>query len=241
MQQVIFGHFERSGGVRYGVSDRSHGSMRPESDGFVSNRNRFFSDCKLPEKRFWQVKQVHGKTVVSVSSLQEAIPEADGMITKKTNLTMGIVTADCVPIFIYDPKNRLAGVVHAGWKGIVQGIVAEAVVRTHQAGSKPQNLLIGIGPSIGNCCYNVDAVRVEEFKRALGGSVVAKGIQRKGTSWYLSLQSVITNELRQLGIKRENIEDCAICTACESEKYFSFRKAADRTMFGEFLSAISLV
>jgi YfiH family protein len=124
------------------------------------------------------MRQVHGDKIVEVSdrSLKEA-GEADGMITSERDIFLAVLTADCVPILLVAPKNKIVAAVHAGWRGTLAGIAQQMVQRFEQQYRiVPSELEAALGPAIGVCCYEVkDDVAKPLMKK--WGSLTTPSIQ----------------------------------------------------------------
>ena len=181
---------------------------------------------------FWR-KQIHGDDILTVKgavSSSKACPDADAYITNEKNLPIAIRTADCVPIFIFDPTHRAIGLAHAGWRGTYKGIAVKTVQKMQvQFDSKPSELKIVLGPSIRECCYQVG----EEFRDYFPAHVS----DRDG---YLYADMVGSNrdQLIQAGVMPELILDSGVCTCC-SKNYFSFRRDAKNA--GRMVSLMMMV
>ena len=157
------------------------------------------------------------------------VRKADGILTDRTNLPIAVRTADCLPIFVYDPRNRVIGILHAGWKGTRKGIVANALsVMLKKWHTKPSELIVAFGPSIRPCCYEVGKV----FKRYFPNEVY-----KKGEKYFLDTPLVNQRQLLKAGIKKENIYDCGTCTSC-SRDFFSYRRQGEQA--GRMLSVMML-
>ena len=125
---------------------------------------------QVQAKQIALLRQEHGVQgkIIELSDDQNYIfqPAGDYLITQKINYGIGVVTADCVPIVIYDPVNHAAGIVHAGWKGLLAGVFEIAVAdMILQFGSRPEDLQIYLGPSARPCCYEVQQDFVDQFKK----------------------------------------------------------------------------
>lgn len=141
----------------------------------------------------------------------------DGLITsKKYDIILTTKVADCVPIYIYDLKNDLYGLIHSGWKGTKNHIIKNALeIFFNQVDSDPKNIKIFIGPHIKECCYEIDWDVAKYF------SFVLKDISKN--KWMLSLEKEIKKDALEYGIYERNINTCNICTF-ESLDCESFRR-----------------
>ncbi|MCM8765241.1 MAG: polyphenol oxidase family protein [Candidatus Omnitrophica bacterium] len=155
---------------------------------------------------------------------------SDALITKEPGLAIGILTADCFPIFLYDPLTPAVGIVHAGWRSTKEEVLINTILKMQRFFStRPPHLQVAIGPGIRKCCYEV-----KEDLRAY----FSKHIQGRNGKLFLDLQSANLEQLHSLGIKEENILDSGICSFCENQSFFSFRKEGENV--GRTISVIML-
>jgi polyphenol oxidase len=181
---------------------------------------------------FWR-KQVHGDNIIAAqggAGASKGCPDADAYITDEKNLPIAIRTADCVPVFIFDPLRRVIGLAHAGWNGTAKMVAVKTVQKMREKyTSQPSNLKIILGPSIRECCYQVGL----EFRDYFPAHV-----QDRGGFLYADVISANRVQLLQAGVRPENIFDSGICTCC-SKDYFSFRR--EGTNAGRMISLMMLV
>jgi YfiH family protein len=179
-------------------------------------------------ERLLTLRQVHGAEVLVVSddtrTLALAHPQPyDAVITEKKNIALGIWTADCLPILMADRAKKVIAAVHAGWRGIWRGVIERTVAemtRTFQ--SVPADIVAGIGPGIGPCCYEVKEDVVSLFRNAY--TAADQFIQEREGKMYLDLRSVAQLELTQAGIPFANIAVVNLCTSCQQDLFFSYRR-----------------
>jgi YfiH family protein len=221
----------RRGGVS---SDPFHSlnvgsSVGDDLDRVRENRFRALAAFHRQGESVPELFQVHSDRILlgRVRAAGEPLPQADGVVTDSTALTLMMRFADCVPILIYDPVRRAAGIAHAGWKGTLAGVAARAVeaFREHFH-SRPEDLLAGIGPSIGPDHYAVGAERAEAFISAFGPAAEA-WMETRGGEIFLDLWTANEFVLRGAGVQK--IECAGICTACHTEDWFSHRAEHGRT------------
>ena len=200
--------------------------LSPAQKQFISSKLR------RPVQQVFTIRQVHGKRIVKVGADQvhpRPLLEADGMVTKAVNVPLSVRTADCLSIFIFDPKEKGIGLVHAGWKGTEQKIVIEAIRRMREEWkTEAKDLKVAFGPSIRKCCYEVG----EEFFEYFPAEIVK--IDGKN---FLDLPLVNKKQLLNTGVQEKNIFDCGACTFCDT-KYFSFRR--DGEAAGRMISLMML-
>ncbi len=205
-----------------GISDVSFGSITR------NKRNRaikFLNSLghKISVKNLVWAEQVFGAKVhlCKVVDSGSTIKEADGLVSNIKNQVLVIVSADCVPILLFDPKNKVVAALHGSRKSLVKGIIKNAVGKmVSNFACEPKNFLVGIGPHIRKCHYWLR----EGTYKILRKTKFKKYFIPKKSKTYFDLNKLVFDELSTAGIKRKNIEDCGICTYCCSKKYFSARK-----------------
>ena len=204
------------------------------SEHISQNRDDFFRSAGFDPSALTLGRQVHGCRVSVVAPADrgrgqppefDAVPDSDGLITTSTDVALGTIVADCVPLLLYDPAHHALGLVHAGWRGTVGGIARNAVQAMSGAfGSRPADLKVGIGPSIGPCCYEVGPEVIDAWTSAAlpdGGSAVVSRVPRPHFDLWRANLLVLTNS----GVLERNIESSGVCTRCESARFFSHRAA----------------
>jgi YfiH family protein len=197
------------------------------------NHDRVFTALEISREQVVSPFQVHGTQVRPVSqahggSVQYAI---DGLLTATPSVALLLRFADCVPILLFDPTHRAIAVVHSGWKGTAGNIAAvavEALVR--YAESRPEELWAGIGPAIGPCCYEVGQEMAKTASQI--GPEGARALQqregaRRPGGLYLDLPGLVQAQLAAAGVKQ--ITMSGICTACQTDEWFSHRAENGRT------------
>ena len=188
-------------------------------------------------------RQVHGNGVViwegGSQKLEEIWPqEGDALITRIPGYALGVFTADCLPILLFDPVKRVVGIVHAGWRGTAKGISLKAIEKmTEFFHCQGENMIAALGPAIGPCCYEVDAPVKEAFAAGeLPWDLVATRHRRD--KWSLDLYRANAYLLQKEGLKRENIHRLELCTSCRRDIFCSYR--AEGKVLEEQLSFIAL-
>jgi YfiH family protein len=176
------------------------------------------------------VKQIHSSIVLSAADIPDPA-EGDALISAQPGVTVGVRTADCVPILLVDPTIPAVAAIHAGWRGAAENIVAATVreLATHW-NTRPENIRAAIGPSIGVCCYEVGPDVAHRFRTWIPGMENAAG------RVHLDLRAVNEKQLRALGVN--DVWKSGECTYCTADKFFSFRR--DREQAGRMVSFIGL-
>lgn len=190
----------------------------------------------LPVHRLLSME--HGRRVVVVEEPGEP-PRGwpgDACITARPGVSLMITTADCVPIFFHDPVRRVVGLAHAGWRGTLAG-VGEATVAAMQErfGSRPGDLEVAIGPAIGPCCFEVDEDVASKFRGGLDGEDLLTPVQNK---WTVDLWQANRKRLVRAGVDEDKIRVSRLCTACQPDLFFSYRR--DRRVTGRMAAVIAL-
>lgn len=179
------------------------------------------------------MKQIHSD-IVHVVGEQDgfaAPPTCDALVTDKRNIPLMVMVADCTPVLFYDPTCKAIGVAHAGRAGAFGNIVGKVVKMMQQEyGSKPEHIIVSIGSAIGVCCYEVGKEIYDEEKERFGYAFE----QREG-SYYLDVNKIILAQLQKSGIQERNIDNSGICTACNTEEYFSYRAEGQTGRFAGIL------
>jgi YfiH family protein len=242
--------------VRHGFTSRT---AKMPADGDVSyvtgpdpatvraNRDRWSDAIGVDPGRLVCARQVHGNRIRIVvqedagrgyQAYDDAIEGTDGLITQATDLPLAVFCADCVPILLFDPIRRAVGVVHAGWRGTVADVAGQAVRAMHESfGTDSGDLLVGIGPSIGHCCYEVGAEVIDAWA-ATGFDPKESAVQRRNGQLRFDLWRANTMVLVAAGVPQEQIEVQGDCTRCRSDRYFSYR--AQGRQAGRFAAIIAL-
>ncbi len=212
-----------------GISTRYFGDIKTKK-----NLNRFLGAMNIDTKKIVLAKQIHSEKVSIIDSAKKKIiNNADGLITNKKNIALGIVTADCLPIIFHDENKGIIGVAHAGYKGLIKGIIQQMVKKIKDLNGDLKNIKVCIGPSIGPCCYDVPQKRIKMFDKKLNKLNSFK--LRKG-KYFLDLKDIAKKILLKEKINIKNIQLSKLCTKCNIDNFFSYR--GDGKSFGEFVTVV---
>ena len=164
---------------------------------------------------------------------------ADALVTNIRGLLLSVRTADCVPILLYDSKKQAVGAIHAGWRGTLAGIVLKTVkCMTDVYGSEPSNIKAAIGPAIGLCCFEIGFEIQENFVNKYGESIKRFFTNKPGSKPYSDIKSINRAFLIEAGILEQNIYMSDLCTKCNGDLFFSFRRSGEK--FGSMSNFIGL-
>lgn len=179
--------------------------------------------------------QVHGAVVLSADS-GLALGEADASVSTRSGVAVGVVTADCVPVLVAAGGSAVAAV-HAGWRGLARGVIPRAL-EALAAAAPGAGVVAAIGPSIGPCCYEVDAPVIEAMRERFGAA--AEGALRPVRPGHalLDLATLARAALLAAGVPARAIGTVAACTRCDAERFHSFRRDGPRA--GRLLSWIEV-
>jgi polyphenol oxidase len=256
-----FNNLSNSEGIIHFVTGRSGGfSHDPFSSlntGFhtgdnyqhvLLNRHKLAGVLGIDVTQFVYAKQTHSAHVAIVGradkgrgsiTSENAIADTDALITRHTGICICVQTADCVPLLIYDPKEQVVAAVHAGWRGTLAKVTTNTIgTMEKEHGCNPSDLLVGIGPSNGPCCYEVGEDVKEAACEALGspeGIILPGAVKGKYIfdQWYANKQ-----QLLECGVREENIEMSGYCSQTHHTLFFSSRVGRGTT--GRTTSGIML-
>lgn len=229
---LVQGILTRKGGVSPApwASLNLGGTVGDDPQRVRENRTRALEALGRSPDSVFDAWQVHGSDVFRAEAPRPAYmphPKADILLTDRPQVTLLMRFADCVPIFLFDRRQGAIALVHAGWKGTVEG-AARVAVQAMQAhyGTRAQDVLAGIGPSIGPDHYEVGDDVIEQVRRAFGAAAERLLISYNG-SIHFDLWEANRLLLESVGV--EQIEIAGLCTACDLEHWYSHRAEKGRT------------
>ena len=258
--QVAHGVFTRRRGFSGSPYAGLNGSVTTGDDveAVLRNRRAVAEAIELP--LIW-AKPVHGTDAVfvdrafaagapgdeaSTKRLHERLRviEADAMVTDVPGLALCWSFGDCAPVLLYDPQHEAVALVHSGWRGAAGGILPRTIAAMGVCyGTQPAELIVGIGPAIGACCYEVQENVVAAFQTdplvretAVLDERVAEGETQP--RHFLDVRRSTYNQALAAGVRPENLEDSDICTGCRTDLFYSHRR--EPWPSGRFMVAIGL-
>ena len=212
---LVHGISTRPGGVSEGRFSSLNVSFNVGDERARVQENLRRLQQALGAGELFSAYQVHGKAVTLVDPQTEPSPRCDVLMTRSAERALMLRYADCTPVLLADPKHSAVAAVHAGWRGTAQRAAGAAVQAMQEAfGTEAGDLLAGIGPAIGPCCYTVGREVVDAF------SDRAWLIDQKSR---LDLWEANRHALIEAGVPAAQIELAGICTQCQSDRFFSHR------------------
>lgn len=184
------------------------------------------------------LKQIHSARAIIVDGHAQNLPEGDALVTKTPGFAIGVKTADCAPVLFFDPKAKVIGAAHAGWKGAKAGILECTIVAMEEVGANRTHILTAIGPCIQLGSYEVGKEFYEDFLHEHPDNTLF--FEPKNEKYHFNLAGYVEAKLRQAGIG--SVENCGIDTLTNEEDYSSFRRSTKRgeAFYGNQLSSICL-
>ncbi len=238
--EIVHAIFTRRGGVSPApwASLNFGGTVGDSRGNVIRNHQAAFQSISLDFSSIFDAWQVHSDRVVIADAPRNgrAHCQADAIFTDRPGITLLMRFADCVPILLYDPRRRVIGLVHAGWRGTVAGIAGKAIQDLRRLfGCDPADLFAAIGPSIGPDHYPVGPEVVERVRQAYPKQA-DHFLRPENGQIHFDLWSASIWALREQGV--EAIEPAGLCTACDLEHWYSHRGEEGRT--GRFAAVIAL-
>jgi YfiH family protein len=187
------------------------------------NRRRVADAAGFDLARLQMTRHVHGTRVWVVGDPAPEPAEFDVIVAATPGDTLAAFAADCIPLVFADPVARVAGAAHAGWRGTVNGAAVNAVrAMRDRFGSRPEDVRVALGPSIGPCCFEVGDEVVAAFRAAFGDlpGLVVDGPRKQ----HIDLRRATRAQLEREGVRSAAIDDQPPCTRCDPDRFFSYRR-----------------
>ncbi len=243
---IAHAFFTREGGVSGGIyaslNCGAGSDDRPEN--VLENKRRAAAALGFGEDALTTLYQVHSAEVVTVgdpADVRANRPKADGMVTDRTGIVLGILTADCAPVLFADPANRVIGAAHAGWRGALSGVVETTVRAMESLGAQRTSIAAAVGPCIAQDSYQVGPDFPDAFLAddAANAAFFAPDAEEDGRHRF-DLRGYVLSRLRTAGIAAAEALD--VDTYTEDGHFFSYRRTCHRGEpdYGRGLSAIAL-
>ena len=212
-------------------SDKIHAAFSLKTFTHNGNARKLLSSLiNLDPNKIVSPQQVHSSEV-KVVDVPGKIPFTDAIISTSKSVVLSIQVADCIPLYLADPDNNVIGIVHAGWRGIEKGIVANSINKMITLGADNNRIIAYIGPSIQKCCFEIGPEVAKKFP-------INFQINSSYDRSFLDLQKLTINLLINNSISYNNIISSNECTKCNSDKYFSYRNTGLKS--GRMIGIIGL-
>jgi YfiH family protein len=275
---LVHGFSTRPGGVSELEASRDGGKIAENvlnlgftdwdtRESVLENRQHFFAALKTSDMRVIALRQIHSDIVYTVTGLNSPppadAPKGDALITNQPGFLLVVQTADCVPILLADKKRRAIAAIHSGWRGTLRRIAEKTLGRMQmEFGTRPQDVVAGLGPGIGQCCFEVGPevaaefeAKFQEAREWFKGPFDALARGDNDPNWlpwltmrppghqlpeprvHLDLISANRAILSAAGVPPRNIFSSAFCTACHTDLFFSYRR---ERITGRMIAAIGI-
>ncbi len=214
-----------SGGTYMGFNLALHVNDNPEH--VLANRKILIREANLPSSPKW-LNQTHSNIALLAETIESEIPpNADASHTQKSNVVCVVMTADCLPILVTNKEGTEIAAIHAGWQGLAAGVIENTLsVLT----SKPESLIIWIGPSISQAHYEVGEDFYARFSETHSQKELAAAFMRAGATggrslkWLANVSLLATQRLVRCGVNYQDIYLSQECTSAQPERFFSYRR-----------------
>jgi YfiH family protein len=248
LQLWQFDSLKNQSGVKHFVTDRNSFagekeftlslSSTPDKEEVRQNRRLLASAMGIESSKLFLPSQVHKTNIVRVThntSVSELM-ETDALITNERNICIAVMSADCVPVLLYDFKNKAVAAIHSGWKGTAARIVEKTLQQMYTVfGTTGKDLIACIGPSVCQASYEVGEEVIEAFHVAYGKNA-ALMIEQPNSKAKLDLWKANKLQLTEFGVSELHIEISDLCTVKNNNHFFSARKGDS----GRFAAGIML-
>jgi polyphenol oxidase len=224
-------------------------SVGDDHEAVKTNRERLCQTIGIEVDAMTIAQLVQGTHIEVVKSSSQGLSatekaqrfvDTDGLITNEASVPLFIFIADCAALSFFDPKRNVIGIGHAGWRGAAGGIARKMIEAMNAAfDCNPADILVGISPSIGPCCYQVREDVVAAFQATYPEQARSFFVQQPDGSIHLDMWTALTCQLQSSGIQAAHIELAGICTACHTDLFYSNRAEGGKT--GRFTGMITLL
>jgi YfiH family protein len=235
--------FTREGGVSTGIYSGLNGGLGSNDDraAVLENRARMAQTLGVPAHHLLGLYQIHSPDVIVVEApFGEERPKADAMVTRVPGLALGVSSADCGPILFADPKARVVGAAHSGWKGAFSGIMESTLAAMEGLGARRADIIAVLGPTIGPKAYEVGPEFMNRFLADDDADADLFAPSEKPGHGFFNLPGFIARRAEASGVGR--FADLGLCTYGDEARFYSYRRATHRgeADYGRLISAITL-
>jgi len=222
-KNISHGFFNKLGGYSDGIyaSLNCGTGSKDKKRNVNKNLKKVCKKIKCSKTKLVLLNQIHSNRVISIKKISKKKPTGDALITSKSKYALGILTADCAPVFIFDPEKNIISAIHAGWKGAYKKIIYKTLYKLKKSGSNIEDLIAVIGPCISKHNYEVKKDFLKKF-------IKQNKKNRRFFTFYkkkifFSLNEYIRDQLKYMGVK--NIETINKDTYLDNNNFFSSRRS----------------
>ena len=239
-KNISHGFFNKLGGYSNGIykSLNCGTGSKDNKNNINKNLKKICRKIKCTKTKLVLLDQTHSNKVFLIKKIPEKKPIGDALITSKSKYALGILTADCAPVFIFDPKKNIISAIHAGWKGAYKKIIYKSIDELKKKGSNVKDLIVVVGPCISKYNYEIKKDFLSKFIKQNKKNIRFFSFNKKKI--FFSLNEYIRSQLKNIGVK--NIEIINKDTYLRKNNFFSSRRSLKNKYYdyGRNLSVIMI-
>ena len=239
-KNISHGFFNKLGGYSNGIykSLNCGTGSKDNKNNINKNLKKICRKIKCTKTKLVLLNQTHSNKVFSIKKIPKKKPIGDALITSKSKYALGILTADCAPVFIFDPKKNIISAIHAGWKGVYKKIIYKTIDELKKKGSNVKDLIVVVGPCISKYNYEIKKDFLSKFIKQNKKNIRFFSFNKKKI--FFSLNEYIRSQLKNIGVK--NIEIINKDTYLRKNNFFSSRRSLKNKYYdyGRNLSVIMI-
>jgi len=222
-KNISHGFFNKLGGYSNGIykSLNCGTGSKDNKNNINKNLKKICRKIKCTKTKLVLLNQTHSNKVFSIKKIPKKKPIGDALITSKSKYALGILTADCAPVFIFDPKKNIISAIHAGWKGAYKKIIYKSIDELKKKGSNVKDLIVVVGPCISKYNYEIKKDFLSKFIKQNKKNIRFFSFNKKKI--FFSLNEYIRSQLKNIGVK--NIEIINKDTYLRKNNFFSSRRS----------------
>jgi hypothetical protein len=239
-KNISHGFFNKLGGYSNGIykSLNCGTGSKDNKNNINKNLKKICRKIKCTKTKLVLLNQTHSNKVFSIKKIPKKKPIGDALITSKSKYALGILTADCAPVFIFDPKKNIISAIHAGWKGAYKKIIYKSIDELKKKGSNVKDLIVVVGPCISKYNYEIKKDFLSKFIKQNKKNIRFFSFNKKKI--FFSLNEYIRSQLKNIVVK--NIEIINKDTYLRKNNFFSSRRSLKNKYYdyGRNLSVIMI-
>ena len=222
-KNISHGFFNKLGGYSNGIykSLNCGTGSKDDKKNIIKNLDKVCKKLNCSKTRLVLLNQIHSNKIFSITKIPKKKFKGDGLITSKSKYALGILTADCAPVFIIDPKKIIISAIHVGWKGAYKKIIYKAIYRFIKQGSNLDDLIVVIGPCISKYNYEVKKDFLDKFTNQSKKNL--RFFNFRKNKIYFGLSEYIKAQIKDIGVKK--VEIINKDTYISKNNFFSSRRS----------------